>query len=134
MARHKGSRVTDNQVRRMVELHRQGESIAAISRAIGCHRQTVKAYLAGRRGDILADEIKKQLLTDEQQKHLDDLTQFAASLVGRLTIPDSPTEDRDVVAVLDTLLPKDLPQGLHSASREARRKQRQTDRQNKMLF
>jgi len=118
----------------MVELHRQGESIAAISRAIGCHRQTVKAYLAGRRGDILAGEIKKQLLTDEQQKHLDDLTQFAVSLVGRLTIPDSPTEDRDVVAVLDTLLPKDLPQGLHSASREARRKQRQTERQNKMLF
>lgn len=134
MARHKGSRVTDDQVRRMVELDRQGESISAISRAVGCHRQTVKAYLAGRRGDILADEIKKQLLTDEQQKHLDDLTQFAASLVGLLTIPDSPKEDRDVVAVLDTLLPKDLPQGLHSASREARRKQRQTERQNKMLF
>ncbi len=134
MARHRGSRVTDDQVRRMVELHQQGESISAISRAVGCHRQTVKAYLAGRRGDILAGEIKKQLLTDEQQKHLDDLTQFAASLVGRLTIPDSPTEDRDVVAVLDSLLPKDLPQGLDSASREARRKQRQTERQNKMLF
>jgi len=134
MARHKGSRVTDDQARRMVELHRQGESISAISRAIGCHRQTVKAYLAGRREDILTDEIKKQLLTDMHQKHLDDLTQFAASLVGRLTIPDSPTEDRNVVAVLDTLLPKDLPQGLHSASREARRKQRQTERQNKILF
>jgi hypothetical protein len=118
----------------MVELHRQGESISAISRAIGRHRQTVKAYLVGRREDILTDEIKKQLLTDEQQKHLDDLTQFVASLVSRLTVPDSPTEDRDVVAVLDTLLPKDLPQGLHSASREARRKQRQTERQNKMLF
>ena len=134
MARHKGSRVTDDQARRMVELHRQGESISAISRAIGRHRQTVKAYLAGRREDILTDEIKKQLLTDEQQKHLDDLTQFVASLVSRLTVPDSPTEDRDVVAVLDTLLPKDLPQGLDSASREARRKQRQTERQNKMLF
>jgi len=118
----------------MVELDHQGQSISAIARAVGCHRQTVKAYLAGRRGDILADEIKKQLLTGEQQKHLDDLTQFAASLVGHLTIPDSPTEDRDVVAVLDTLLPKELPQGLGSASREARRKQRQTERQNKMLF
>ena len=134
MVRHKGSRVTDDQVRRMVELHRQGESISAISRAVGCHRQTVKAYLAGRRGDILADEIKKQLLTDEQQKHLDDLTQFAASLVGHLTIPDSPNENRDVAAVLDPLLPKDLPQGLQTASREARRKQRQMERQNKMLF
>jgi uncharacterized protein YukE len=38
------------------------------------------------------------------------------------------------VAVLDPLLPKDLPQGFDSASREARRKQRQTERQNKMLF
>ncbi len=131
MARHKGSRVTDDQVRRMVELHHQGESISAISRAVGCHRQTVKAYLAGRREDILTDEIKKQLLTDVHQKHLDDLTQFAASLVSRLTVPDSPTEDRDVAKVLDPLLPKDLPQGL---SRKARREQRQTDRRNNMLL
>jgi len=134
MVRRRGNRVTDDQVRRMVELDRQGQSISAIARAVRCHRQTVKAYLAGRRGDILADEIKKQLLTNEQLKHLDDLTQFAVSLVGHLTMPDSPAEDRDVVAVLDPLLPKDLPQGFDSASREARRKQRQTERQNKMLF
>lgn len=130
----KRKRVSEEQARDMMRMRRQGKSVKAIAEAIGCHRQTVRMHLQERQADILAGEIKKQLLTDEQQKHLDDLTQFAASLVGRLTIPDSPTEDRDVVAVLDTLLPKDLPQGLHSASREARRKQRKTERQNKMLF
>lgn len=134
MARHKDSRVTDDQVRRMVELQRQGKSISFISRTVKCHRQTVEKYLAGRGSDILAGEVKKQLLTDEQQKHLDDLTQFAASLVGNLTLPDSPTEAREVVEVLSPLLPKDFPQGLDSASRKARREQRQKDRRNKMLL
>jgi len=134
MARSKGSRVTDDQVRRMVELDRQGQSISAIARAVGCHRQTVKAYLAGRRSDILAEEVRKQALTDDLQKHLNDLIEFAASLVGLLTVPDSLTEDRDVAAVLDPLLPKDLPQGLDSASRKARREQRQKTRRNRMLL
>ncbi|MBA7617646.1 hypothetical protein ES703_24962 [subsurface metagenome] len=134
MARHKDSRVTDDQVRRMVELQRQGKSISFISRTVKCHRQTVEKYLAGRGSDILAGEVKKQLLTDVQQKHLDDLTQFAISLRSHLTIPNLATEDRDVVEVLAPLLPKDLPQGLDSASRKARREQRQADRQNKMLF
>jgi len=127
-------RITDQQISDMMRLRRQGKSLSAIARALKCNRQTVRVYLKERQADVLVDEIKKQLLTDEQQKHLDDLTQFAASLVSHLTIPDSPTENRDVVAVLDTLLPKDLPQGLDSASREARRKQRQTERRNKMLF
>ena len=127
-------RITDEQIGEMIRLCRQGKSISAIARATGCHRQTVRAYLKERQADILADEVRKQLLIDAVQKHLDDLTQFAAFLVSRLTIPDSPTEDRDVAKVLDPVLPKDLPQGLDSASREARRKQRQMERQNKMLF
>jgi len=127
-------RITDEQISEMIRLRRQGKSISAIARIIGCNRQTVRVYLKERQADILTGEVRRQVLTDEQQKHLDDLTQFAASLVGHLTIPDSPTENRDVVAVLAPLLPKDLPQGLQTASREARRKQRQTERQNKMLF
>jgi len=127
-------KITEEEIREMIRLRRQGKSISAIARALGCHRKTVRDRLGERYGDILADEIKKQLLTDEQQKHLDGLIEFADSLRSHLTVPDSPTEDRDVVAVLDPLLPKDLPQGLGSASREARRKQRQTERKNKMLF
>ena len=127
-------RVSEEQVHDMMRMRRQGKSVKAIAEAMGCHRQTVRMHLRERQADILAVEVKKQLLTDEQQKHLDGVTQFAVSLVGHLTISDSPTEDRDVATVLDPLLPKDLPQGLDSYSREARRKQRQTERQNKMLF
>jgi len=127
-------RITDQQVSEMIRLRRLGKSISAIARTIGCHRQTVRAYLRERQADILAAEVKKQLLTDEQQKHLDDIIQFTLSLAGLLTMPDSPTEDRDVAAVLDPLLSKDFPKGLDSASRKARREQRQKDRRNKMLL
>lgn len=107
MARHKGSRVTDDQARRMVELHRQGESISAISRAVGCHRQTVKSYLVGRRGDILADEVRKQLLIDELRRHLDDLAQFADSLSGSLPVPTSHKDEGDAEVVLTPLWGKE---------------------------
>lgn len=127
-------RITDQQVSEMIRLRRLGKSISAIARTIGCHRQTVRAYLRERQADILAAEVKKQLLTDEQQKHLDDIIQFTLSLAGLLTMPDSPTEDRDVAAVLDPLVSKDFPKGLDSASRKARREQRQKDRRNKMLL
>lgn len=134
MARSKGSRVTDDQVRRMVELDRQGQSISAITRAVGCHRQTVKAYLAGRRGDILANEVRKQLLADELQRHLNEVTEFAVSFKSRVIRPDSLREDRDAAAVFKLLLGNDLPQGLDSDSQQARRGQRQLDRQNRMLL
>ncbi len=133
MARHKGSRVTDDQVRRMVELHRQGESISAISRDIGCHRQTVKHYLEGRRGDILADEIKKQVLTDELQKHLDDLTQFAVSFKSCITIPSSP-EDTDTALIFKLLFNDELPQGFDFVSQKDRREQRQMGRRDRTLL
>ena len=127
-------RITDQQISDMLRLRRQGKSISAIARAAGCNRQTVRVYLKERQADVLAEEVRKQALTDDLQKHLDDLTQFAISLRSHLTIPDSATENRDVVAVLAPLLPKDLPQGLDSASRKARREQRQMEHQNKMLL
>jgi len=118
MARQKGSRVTEEQVRRMVELDRQGKSISAIARAVGCHRHTVKSYLVGRRGDILADEVRKQLLTDELQRHVDDLAQFADSLVVYLRVPTAPKDEADAEAVLTPLWGKE----------------RRAIRRNKLLF
>ena len=126
-------RVTRQQIVDMIRLHRQGWSISAIAKSVGCHRQTVRAHLAERQADVLAEEVRKQALTDDLQKHLNDLIEFAASLRSHLTIPDLPTEHRDAATVLAPLLPKDLPQGLDSASRKARREQRQMERQNKML-
>jgi len=128
------SRINEEQIGEMLRLRRQGKSITDIARATGFHRQTIRAYLKERQADILADEVRKQLLTDELQKHLDSLIQFAASLMEHLTVPASPNEERDAASVLVPLLPKELPEGLDSASWKARREQQQTDRQNKMLL
>ena len=114
-------RISEAQINEMLRLRRQGKSISAVARATGFHRQTVGAYLRERQADILADEVRKQLLTDELQKHLGSLIQFAASLVEHLTIPASPAEERDVASVLAPLLPKDLPKGLDLSSRQAKR-------------
>ncbi len=127
-------RVTGQQITDMVRLHRQGWSISAIARSVGCHRQTVRGHLTERQADVLAEEVRKQAVTEDLQKHLDDLIECGASLRSHLTIPDSPTEDRDVAAVLTPLLPKALPQGLDSVSQKARREQRQKDRRNRMLL
>jgi transcriptional regulator with XRE-family HTH domain len=128
------SRISEEQIGEMLRLRRQGKSITDIAKATGFHRQTVRAYLKERQADILADEVRKQLLTDELQKHLDSLIQFAASLMEHLTVPTSPNEERDAASLLVPLLPKELPEGLDSASWKARREQQQTDRQNKMLL
>lgn len=127
-------RITGEQISEMIRLRRRGKSISAIAQATGCHRQTVRAYLKERQADILADEVRKQVLTDELQKHLDDLTQFAVSFKSYLTLLSSPTEDRDAAAVFKPLLGEHLPQGLDSDSQKARREQRQMGRRNWMLL
>lgn len=138
MVRRTGSpkrkRLSEEQLQEMLRMRRQGQSIKTIAEAIGCHRQTVRLHLQERQGEILAGEVRKQVLTDEVQKHLDDLTQFAVSFKSYLTIPSSPTEDRDAATVFKPLLGEDLPQGVHSDSQKARREQRQINRRNKMLL
>jgi len=106
MARQKGSprkRLTEEQVQEMLRMRRQGQPIEAIAQAIGCHRQTVRLHLQERRGDILADEVRKQLLTDELRRHVDDLTQFAVSLVDYLPVPTSHRDEGDAEVVLTPL-------------------------------
>lgn len=126
MARHKGNRLADDQVRRMVELDRQGKSISAISRAVGCHRQTVKHYLEGRRGDILADEVRKELLTDELRWHVDAIIEFTVPLAGSLPVRGSPFELPDAATAVQPLFcPPEVAKGL-----EYKRK----ERQNRLLF
>ncbi len=127
-------RITDQQISDMMRLRRQGESISAIARAIKCNRQTVRVYLKERQADVLADEVRKQQLTDELQRHLNDVTEFAVSFKSSVTAPRSPTEDRDASAVFELLLGKDLPRGLDWESRQARREQRQREHRNRMLL
>jgi predicted transcriptional regulator len=128
------SRINEEQIGEMLRLRRQGKSISDIARATGFHRQTIRAYLKERQADVLADEVRKQILTNELQNHLDNLIQFAASLKEHLIVPGSPNEERDAASVLVPLLPKELPEGLDSTSWKARREQQQMDRQNKMLL
>lgn len=126
MARHRGNRLAEDQVRRMVELDRQGKSISAIARAVGCHRQTVKAYLEGRRGDILADEVRKELLTDELRRHVDAVIGFAVPLAGSLPVRGSPFELADAATAVQPLFyPPGVVKGLEYTRKV---------RQNRMLF
>ncbi|MBA7471242.1 hypothetical protein ES707_06545 [subsurface metagenome] len=138
MARQRGTpkrkRLSEEQVQEIMRMRRQGESIKAIAEAIGCHRQTVRLHLQERRGNILADEVRRQLLTDELQRHLNEVTEFAVSFKSRVIRPDSLREDRDAAAVFELLLGNGLPQGLGSDSQRDRRGQRQTERQGKMLL
>lgn len=125
-------RITDEQITDMIRLRRQGKSISAIARATGCNRQTVRVYLKERQADVLADEVRKEVLTDELRKHLDDLTQFADSLVDYPTNFRSPFEERDAAAVVQPLFRKEFPKELDP--QRVKRKQRQAEAQNKMLF
>lgn len=117
MARQR-KRLSEEQVQEIIRLRRQGESVKAIALTIGCHRQTVRLHLQERRGDILGDEVRKQLLTDELRRHLDELAQIADSLVRYLRVPTSCKEEGDAEAVLTPLWGKD----------------QQATRHNKLLF
>ena len=77
-SRSRKGRISEEQVMEMLRLHRQGKSISAIAEATGCHRQTVRAYLRQRQGDILADEVKKQVLVEELRNHFQELRDFAS--------------------------------------------------------
>ena len=125
-------RISEERINEMIRLRHQGKSISAIAQATGCHRQTVRVYLRERQSDILAAEVRKQVLTDELRKHLDDVTQFAGSLVDYPTNFRSPFEERDAVAVVQPLFRKDFPKELDP--QRAKKKQRQVEAQNKMLF
>ena len=122
--------LADQQISEIKRLRRQGKSILAISKEIGCHRQTVKAYLRELKTDILADEVRKGMLTEELRRHLDELIQFPASLGDYVTIHTSPFDDRDDEAVIDPFWRKSLSKGLESDPRQLRL----VRRRNKMLF
>lgn len=77
-SRSRKGRISEEQVMEMLRLHRQGKSISVIAQATGCHRQTVRAYLRQRQGDILADEVKRQVLVEGLRNHFQELRDFAS--------------------------------------------------------
>jgi transposase-like protein len=88
----KRPRITEEQVREMIRMRRQGESIKAIAQAIGCHRQTVRMYLKEKRDDILADEARKEVLKGELLGHFRELSSFAQ--VGLKSCLDASSPER----------------------------------------
>lgn len=76
-------RITEEQVREMMRLRRQGESIKGIAQAIGCHRQTVRLHLKEKRGDMLRDEARKEILMEAIRNHFKELADFAGKRMKR---------------------------------------------------
>jgi hypothetical protein len=71
------AKITDEQVTEMMRLRREGKSTSEIARTVGCHRQTVRAYLRERRSSILADEVRKEVLKEALLGHFRELADFA---------------------------------------------------------
>lgn len=73
----KKPRITDEQVTEMKRLFREGKTISAIARTMGCHRQTVSMHIAEKHMDLVADEVRKQILAEELRNHFNQLATFA---------------------------------------------------------
>jgi len=86
----KKARLTDEQVTEMMRLKREGKSISAIARIIGCHRQTVRMHLREKHGDIVAEEARKQVLIEELRGHFQNLANFVQLL--KVHLDASPSE------------------------------------------
>ncbi|MBA7466788.1 hypothetical protein ES707_01980 [subsurface metagenome] len=93
----KRPRITGEQIQEMMRMRRRGESIKAIAQAIGCHRQTVRTYLKEKRGDILAEEARKEVLTGELLGHFQELVSFAQVGLKRRLDASPPKQERKVL-------------------------------------
>jgi len=76
------TKITDEQIKEMMRLRGQGKSITDISQIVGCHRQTVRAYLRERQSSILVDEVKKEVLKEALLGHFRELADFAGKELG----------------------------------------------------
>lgn len=69
-------RVTEQNITEMKRRFLEGQTISAIARDMKVHRQTVSSYISERHQDVIADDIRKQLLSQELQNHFNQLTLF----------------------------------------------------------
>jgi len=76
-------KITDEQVKEMMRLRRQGKSVTEIALIVGCHRQTVMAYLRERQSSILVDEVKKEVLKEALLGHFNRVADHADKEEGR---------------------------------------------------
>jgi len=76
------AKITDEQIKEMMRLRGQRKSITEIAQIVGCHRQTVRAYLRERQSSILIDEVKKEVLKEALLGHFKELADFAGKELG----------------------------------------------------
>lgn len=69
-------RITEEKITDMKRLYLEGMTISAIAEELDVHRQTVAGYVAPKNRDIIADEVRKQLLGEELRNHFDQLKGF----------------------------------------------------------
>lgn len=89
-------RITEEKITDMKRLYLEGMTISAIAKELDVHRQTVSTYIAEKHQDIVADEVRKQLLGEELRNHFDQLKGFIrqdirkqlnASVPGEMAAP-----------------------------------------------
>lgn len=85
-------RITEQQITEMKRRYLEGQTISAIARDMTVHRQTVSAYLAERHQDVIADDIRKQLLGQELQNHFNQLALFVSKEIRHRLDASSPGE------------------------------------------
>jgi hypothetical protein len=71
-------KITNEQVKRMVELRRKGKSISAIGAMLGVSRQTVRVYLKQNEDDLFREEVRKAILIEGLREHFRELANFAS--------------------------------------------------------
>lgn len=104
----KKSRITEEKITDMKRLYREGMTISAIAKKLDVHRQTVTAYIAEKHQDIVADEVRKQLLGEELRNHFNQLVVFIQRDIRR-RFNASPASGLQVQGTINTAGSLGLP-------------------------
>lgn len=100
----KKPRVSREDLTKIKRLYQEGKSIAEIVSVTGFHRHTIRRHLRERAEDIVAESVRREVLTEALKQHFSDLSEYARTgLRARLdsSVPQSEqrkarTEDRSI--------------------------------------
>lgn len=78
MGRKTGAKkVTNDQIRQMMDLRRGGKTITAIAEMLGLNRHTVRVYLKQNEDEFFRQEVRRGVMGEALAKHFEDLSHFA---------------------------------------------------------
>ncbi|MCK4793794.1 MAG: hypothetical protein KAV87_59245, partial [Desulfobacteraceae bacterium] len=76
-------RITEEMITDMKHLYLTGLTISAIAEKLNVHRQTVTGYVAPKNRDIIADDVRKQLLEEGLRNHFNQLGKFVREVIRK---------------------------------------------------